>query len=79
MRYFKIFPLTEIAGVEETDNVVCYNVDNKYYSAAISLCFDDTSAEKANAILIITDIQQVNNLQGTQRSNPASGVHLFVL
>ena len=52
---------TEIAGVEETDGIFCYNVDNKYYSAVINLCCDDTSAEKADAILIITDINQVNN------------------
>ena len=66
----KIFPLIEVAEVEETDNVFCYNVDNKYYSAVISLCFDDASAEKADAILIIIDLQQVSNLRGT--SDPKS-------
>ena len=50
---------TEIAAVEEADGVVCYNVDNKYYSAVINLCCDDASAEQADAILIIIDINQV--------------------
>ena len=56
----KDFP-TEIVGAEETGSILCYNVDNKYYSAVINLCYDDMSAEKADAILIIIDINQVCN------------------
>lgn len=50
---------TEIAGAEETDNIVCYNVDNKYYSAVIHLCWGNVSAEEASAALVIIDINQV--------------------
>ena len=56
----KDFP-TEIAGVEEADSMLCYNVDNKYYSAVINLCCDEMSAEKADAILVIININQVHN------------------
>jgi len=52
---------TEIAGVEETDGIFCYNVDNKYYSAMITLCCDDASAEEADAILLIIDINRVTS------------------
>lgn len=57
-----IMTSTEIAGAEETGNIIYYNVDNKYYSAVINLCWDnDVSAEEADAILVIIDINQVGN------------------
>lgn len=52
----------EIAGVEQTDGIACYNVDNKYYSTVIDLHCDDVSAEEADAILIIIEINQVGIL-----------------
>lgn len=50
---------TEITGAEETNNTICYNVDNKYYSAVIHLCWGNVSAEEAGAVLVITDINRV--------------------
>ena len=60
---------TEIAGIEETDGIFCYNVDNKYYSAVITLCCDDVSAEEADAILVIIDINKVVYTPGAYISN----------
>jgi len=55
------FWISEIAGVVggNDDDVMCYNVNNKYYSATIHLYCEHIPAEGAEAILLIINIGQV--------------------